>query len=251
MEIIRNIAYDKSLGFRGEGDLYLPENPENAPVSLLIHGGAWNSMDRSALSGVVEFLCEMGFGVFNVNYRLLSEAPWPACGDDCLKAASFLIEAKDPAMKKLNRGSILISGASAGGHLSLMTGLRLPFEKVKGIVAVSPPTNLIEHFKFSPQHSKGFFKGKSSIRDLEEASPVYNVNGLPPPVLCTHSVNDQLVSPSQSEKLIDVCLKVGGCAEIYLYDNPDRNHGIWIENSFPHRLLPELEARIKNFIRGL
>jgi len=251
MNVIRNIAYNSSAGFRGEGDLYLPEKPENAPSALVIHGGAWNSMDRSGLAGIAEFLSEIGFGAFNVNYRLLKDAPWPACGDDCLKAAEFLINAGHPQMKMLNRSAILVVGASAGGHLALMTGLRMPGEKVKGIVAIAPPTDLIEHFKFSPSHSHGFFRSSPSDVDLQNASPVHNVREKPSPVLCTHSVNDQLVSSSQSEKLIEACRKAGGRAELYLYSNPDRNHGIWVEGSSPHRLLPELEEQIKKFVRSL
>jgi acetyl esterase/lipase len=251
MNKITDIAYDSSLGFRGEGDLYLPENPENAPSALVIHGGGWNSMDRSGLAGVAEFMCEIGFGAFNINYRLLKDAPWPACGDDCLKAANFLIDAGHSAMEALNRSKILVIGGSAGGHLTLMTGLRLPVEKVKGIVAIAPPTDMKEHFEFSPQHYKGFFAKEPSIEDLQKASPIYNIKGTPPPVLCTHSVNDQLVSPSQSEKFVKACREAGGMAEIYLYENPDRNHGIWIEGSSPHRLLPELEKRIKEFITSL
>lgn len=252
MEIIRDIYYDASRAFREEGDLYLPENPENAPAALVIHGGGWDSMDKSDLAGVAEFLCEIGFGAFNINYRLLKDAPWPACGDDCLKAARFLIDAGHPAMKALDRDSILIIGASAGGHLTLMTGFRLPVEKVKGMVAIAPPTDLTEQFKSFPQRWAGFLGTDEQSEDnLQKASPVHNVKGSPPPVLCTHSVNDQLVASSQSEKLVNVCQGAGGRAELYLYENPDRNHGIWVEGSSPHRLLPELESRIKEFICSL
>lgn len=249
MKIIKDIAYDSSLKFRGKGDLYLPTHLGNAQAALCIHGGAWNSMDKSGLAGVAEFLSENGIGVFNINYRLLKDAAWPACGDDCLNAFDFLINAKHPSMEKLNRSKIIIIGASAGGHLALMTGLRMLPEKVKGIIAISPITDLVSHFKFMPKHANGFLKNRSSQEDYENASPIYNVNKNPPPILCTHNLNDRLVLPSQSEKFIELCKSFGGKTELYLYENPDNKHGIWRnEKCNPRRLLPHLEEKVFNFI---
>ena len=71
------------------GDLFLPAKvtPET-PFVLNIHGGGWSAMSRKDAAGVSAFLVEMGCAVYSIDYRLASkENPWPACGDDCLKAA--------------------------------------------------------------------------------------------------------------------------------------------------------------------
>lgn len=91
MRIINSISYCPPLGFRGLGDLYLPDNvtPETRAV-LTIHGGGWSAQEKSTFSGVAIWLCsELNMAVYNINYRLSSIAPWPACGDDCLEAGRF------------------------------------------------------------------------------------------------------------------------------------------------------------------
>ena len=92
-KVVRDIAYDSSIGRFGLGDLYLPEKvTPTTPVVLAIHGGGWGGGDRYSWSGVAEFFCrDLGCAVFNIEYRLASAANrWPACGYDCVKAANWL-----------------------------------------------------------------------------------------------------------------------------------------------------------------
>jgi hypothetical protein len=103
--MIENIIYNTKCDTRNTGDLYLPENADrNTPLALSIHGGGWSAMDKSSFAGVAEFLCGLGMAVFNIDYRLLTDAPWPICGDDCLRAAGFLLEARHPSLDYLNHG---------------------------------------------------------------------------------------------------------------------------------------------------
>ena len=97
MRMIPDISYCSEAGDRGRGDLYLPERVStDTPVALTIHGGGWASMDRTSFAGVAEFLCGLGFAAFNINYRLLDRGPWPLCGDDCLRAADFVLNGTFP-----------------------------------------------------------------------------------------------------------------------------------------------------------
>lgn len=124
MKIIKDKVYSR-VHERCKGDLYLPDerNADTLPI-LLIHGGGWSNLDKSRFHGVAGWLCDHGFVVFNINYRLLGMAPWPACGDDCLSAADFLLHGDIPELAGVKRDAIGVMGASAGGHLALMTGLR-------------------------------------------------------------------------------------------------------------------------------
>ena len=88
MRMVNNLVYQSAWGERGLGDLYLPDTlSERTPAALTIHGGGWSAMEKSSFAGVAEFLCSLGYAVYNIQYRLSTISHWPACGDDCLEAA--------------------------------------------------------------------------------------------------------------------------------------------------------------------
>ena len=262
--IIADIVYARDHGERGLGDLHLPATPATAagdhtpPAALVIHGGGWNAMDKHGLAGIAQQLARTGYAAYNINYRLLDHAPWPACGDDCLAAARFLLDAEHEAFANVDRSRVLIVGASAGGHLALMTGLRLPAKRVAGIVSIAGPTELVERFRLPGQDKARFaarFLGPHDPGDtdnlLRGASPVHHVHRDAPPLLCIHSRNDQLVPPGQSQLIVDACRRLGAPAELFLYHGPGVQHGIWIEGSDPHQLLPEPGNALDRFARQL
>jgi len=256
MDVIRDIGYRPASGVRGLGDLYLPDDAVGAPAALVIHGGGWNAMDKHGLAGVAQFMAEIGCAAYNINYRLLDQAPWPGCGDDCLAAARFLLDARHEAMEALDRSRLVVIGGSAGGHLALMTGLRLDPACVCAIVSIAGPADLVkragdqEPALFTTPFWQKFFgiDGEATESMLREASPVEHVHTGAPPLLCVHSVNDQLVPLGHSERMVEEYGKVGVRAELFAYDGPGNSHGIWVEGTDPHRLLPHLENAIAAFL---
>lgn len=255
MKTIEDIAYAPEHGERGLGDLHLPERPDGAPLALCIHGGGWNAMDKTSWRGVAQFMCEQGFAAFNINYRLLDIAPWPACGDDCLVAAEFLLAGGHKAMKPLDRDSgLVIIGGSAGGHLTLMTGLRLAAKKVRAMVSVAGPADLL--MRGRRRGLEGFRKffgvdheSRITERMLFEASPVSYVRPAAPPLLCVHSTNDRLVLIDQSHRMLQMYREIGARGELFAYAGPGEQHGIWIDGSDPHRLLSEIEKAVATFLK--
>ena len=147
MKVIDHISYRKENGFRGLGDLYLPDTvtPETG-AALLIHGGGWSALDKSSFAGVALWLCqELGMAAYNINYRLCGQTPWPVCGDDCLEAGDFFLNSAIPEFQGFDRSRIVVIGASAGGHLALMTGLR---------------NGLRESFRFLASRTWGWISGR-------------------------------------------------------------------------------------------
>lgn len=102
--------------------LFRPPGKARA-LYLHIHGGGW--ILGSALMGDPsnEILArDFGIAVLSVDYRLAPEHPYPAGPDDCEAAAQWLL-AKGESEFGANR--MFIGGESAGGHLTLTTGLRV------------------------------------------------------------------------------------------------------------------------------
>jgi acetyl esterase/lipase len=88
--VLPNITYLSVDGIDLRLDVYVPArqlgrdpwvkfSDERKPVLLYIHGGGWVDLNRSIRN--LNFLpyIEKGWAVVNVDYRLLNQAPFPAC----------------------------------------------------------------------------------------------------------------------------------------------------------------------------
>ena len=254
-KVVRDVAYDASLGRFGLGDLYLPEKvtPET-PVVLAIHGGGWGAGDRYSWSGVAEFFCrDLGCAVFNIEYRLASaKNRWPACGDDCVKAANWMFSDAFRERAGVSPKKIYICGGSAGGHLTLWTFVNLPSEKVAGVVSISSIGDPETAYHALKGCYRSLFGAKVGEGDFAAMNPILKIKPGMAPLLCTHATEDKVV-PIASHKAFAEAYRAGedGC-EFFEYPVAIREgltgHCIWIPGSKPHRLIPEIEARIAAFM---
>jgi acetyl esterase/lipase len=127
-DIVPNVTYAKASNFELKLDLYLPKNRQRPNATLvLFHGGGWvdGAKERNVLF-LLPYL-EMGWSAVNVEYRTARQAPAPAAVEDCRCALRWLTyRARDYS---LDTSRFVLTGTSAGGHLSLMTGM-LPANSV-------------------------------------------------------------------------------------------------------------------------
>ena len=251
----REISYDRHP--LCAGDVFLPNEAAKGPPVLLIHGGGWKGLSKESFEFMVPFFLEAGHPVFNINYRLLGGAPWPACGDDCLKAGTFLLGggvAGVPVPEK-----ILVCGASAGGHLAMMTGLRLPREKVVAILSMAGPSRI--DWVATTRDPLGLHDGflakffgheiGPDAAEVREASPALIAGKEPPPLFCLHSKNDQLVPLYQSEEAQSAWEAGGGVAEITVIDGDGDLHGFWIDNDREGLLRPEVGEYVQRSLERI
>lgn len=254
MLIFENINYAPLSGSAGKGDLYLPETSGTIrfPV-LLIHGGGWCAMDKRDVCGIAHFLCsELKIPVFNINYRLSTEAPWPACGDDCLSAANFLLNTSHSGFQGIDRRRIFVIGGSAGGHLALMTGLRLPPCRVAGIISISGIAAPESDFAWDTARYTQLFQHERVTREeMRSISPAFYLSKTSPAILCTHAKEDNVVPIQSTMDFLEATARHNLVAESFFYSKEENgySHRIWIPNSVPHKLYPELEECIAGFIR--
>ena len=200
--VINDIAYDPSIGKCGLGDLYLPETvTAETPVVLAIHGGGWCAGDRYSWSGVAEFFCrDLNCAVFNIEYRLASASNrWPACGDDCVKAANWIFSDAFRECAGFTPRRIYICGGSAGGHLSLWTLVNMPQDKVAGCISISAIGDPMPDFQLHRGRYAGLFGAKADKPSVAAMDPVLKIKPGMAPVLCTHATEDEVV-PIASHK---------------------------------------------------
>ena len=255
--MIRDIPYAPELGPRGLGDLFLPANwNADTPVCLQIHGGGWNHGDRFSWEGVARFFADsLGIASFNIEYRLCDkDAPWPACGDDCIAAARFLLSDAFAERYSLRPARLWICGGSAGGHLALWTGLSLPPENVAGIISISGIADIEPDFKAHPGRYSPLFGHVPSPEERRAASPLALLReGSVPRILQTHTTGDTVVPLASARNFHGAAVDLGAPAEFFEYPTdiaPSlRGHYIWIApETSPHRLLAPLEKRIAQFV---
>ena len=117
-----NITYLRAGGVDLKLDVYRPTGvTDSAPTLMYMHGGGWTSGTKeSSLFAFLPFL-EMGWAVVNVEYRLADAALAPAAVEDCRCALRWIYQ--NAKQYKFDLNNIVVTGASAGGHLALTTGL--------------------------------------------------------------------------------------------------------------------------------
>jgi acetyl esterase/lipase len=118
-DVLTDIRYAGTSSAQGL-DLYLPRSASGVPLVVLVHPGAFSEGDKREV-GAVPTLLEQGYAVASVNYRLSSEARFPAAVQD-VKAAIRWLRAH-AGEHGIDPGRIAVWGTSAGGYLATMAGV--------------------------------------------------------------------------------------------------------------------------------
>lgn len=102
-----------------------PLNSQSAlPAVVYYHGGCFVSGGFATHDNQLRQLAfYSGCRVIAVQYRLAPEHTYPAAHDDCVLAANLIWQ--HASKLSVDRNRITLAGDSAGGHLALITGLRL------------------------------------------------------------------------------------------------------------------------------
>ena len=237
------------------GDLFLPEKVSaEMPVVLNIHGGGWAAMSRNDAAGISAFLVEKGCAVYSIDYRLAGKAnPWPACGEDCLKAADFMLHG-GLAAHGVKPDRIWLIGASAGGHLALWTGLKMKTEQVAGIISVSGIADPLPDAKANPKRYKRLFGDREpTAADFDSISIMKLVRKNGPRILLTHAKEDTIVPFESPVNFYNAYNDAGNDISFHQYSTKDEanygGHCIW-RKSLPirERLLKRIESEVEHFM---
>lgn len=118
-------------------DAYWGTGTQKRPGVLLLHGGYWLRGDKGSWRDFGRQFAGRGYAAFSVNYRLSTEARWPAQRDDALAALDYI--RRNAARFALDPDRIVVVGSSSGGQIAAMLGAYGEGAKrVDGVVAISP-----------------------------------------------------------------------------------------------------------------
>jgi acetyl esterase/lipase len=102
-------------------DLYVPGDTGPWPLIVAIHGGAFMKGNRTWELPHLPALLGRGYAVASVEYRLSSEALFPAGVRDVKQATAYL--RAHAGELNLDPSFFAAWGRSAGGHLAAMLGV--------------------------------------------------------------------------------------------------------------------------------
>jgi len=186
------------------------------PTLVYIHGGGWVFGNKE--TSVLQFLpfLEKGWRVVNVEYRMASNSPAPAAVEDTRCALRWVF--RNAKQWNFDTSKIVLTGHSAGGHLSLITGM-LPDgtgldnncygdEKVSVAAIINwygiADVNDIIQGKNLKNYAVMWVGSQTNAADIaKRVSPLTYVRKDLPPILTIHGDKDDVVPYSHATRLKD------------------------------------------------
>ena len=249
----RNISYGKDTAQRM--DIYLPagRSAMSTPSIVLIHGGGWNSGDKSDFQVYIDTFKKRlpEYAIFNLNYRLVSsDHLFPTQEMDVKAAMEHIVQNAD--YYGVSPHKFVLLGFSAGAHLAMLQAYKNSPPEVKAVVNFFGPTDLTVMYK-NPWHSMipyllqmltGTTPAANAVA-YQQSSPAHFVNTRSAPTIIFQGGKDNIVHPSQSQHLEKKLKKAGVPHELVLYPNERHGwHGTNLTNSFD-RIQEFLSTHVK------
>ncbi len=227
-------------------DLCIPDGASgDLGLVLFIHGGAWIAGDKESYEGGMNYgASELGIATAAVNYRYISDSTdIHDILNDIDAALAKIREKGTEAGVNINR--VLLTGDSAGGHLSLLYAYArkrtAPITPV-AVISNSGPTDLYDD-NFYHNNALGdldvmcdlmskacgerftYEEKESAKQALYSVSPVYYVSAECVPTVINHGNADSIV-PFSNALTLDALLTEHGVEHVLnVYDGADHDLG--------------------------
>jgi acetyl esterase/lipase len=251
-------------------DLYLPPVTRGpAPVVVWIHGGAFMHGDRTALPPLLEQerlftrLPLAGLAVASVEYRLSSEACFPAQLEDVQAAIRWLRARHDEL--GIDPDRVAVWGESAGGHLAAFAGVAGEAQArdraaafadqpttVAAVVDWYGPTDFAAMDRQAPDDSMMCHDDPDSPESrlvgapvqerpdlVARADPCQRATADAPPFLIMHGTRDRWVPFGQSEMLATRLRELGVAVDFRPIEGADH---VFLDDPRGPQLVDEVVA---------
>ena len=200
---------------------------------VVIHGGGWDSGDRTQLAEWNSRLVAQGYAVAAISYRLAPQFIWPAQRDDVLAAIAWL---KSNATRLgIDPARFVLLGRSAGGQLATAVGYGAHDPAIRGVIALYAPHDMPFTWSVSREDDalnsirlfRQYFGGAPDTAErqtlYESASGQWLARADSPPTLLVHGALDTLSWSRHSERLVGRLRELG--VPCYFLPLPWATHG--------------------------
>ena len=200
-----------------------------APALLLFHGGRWLYGGPEEYYPQCEFFAAHGFSCFSAQYRLGTNNRPDVRGAvaDARAALDYLIaHARE---LHIDPQTIVVGGASAGGHLAAALGSGLPMSPGRVSSTTRRPAAqvlynpMLDLSPGTPDHHL--------VKDYwEDVSPYHHVDSAVPTTLILVGSQDPEVPVPTAEAFCAAVERAGGDCELALYEG--QGHGFFHHPTF-------------------
>ena len=255
-----DLSYDAHA--RQKLDLYLPIGRSEKPRPLIIylHGGGWQKGGKADGKRFAYRYAQRGYAVACVDYRLSTDAIYPAQLEDC-KAALRWLRANSERYG-LDRDHVGVIGVSAGGHLAALVGAMNSSRLYETGVSMEQPSHVqaVCDF-FGPVdllklHADAMKTGAPQAHEVEllvggdpksfpytsrTANPALAADSHAAATLIIHGDRDSVVPLEQSRILYEALIAKGVTAHLHVI------HGAG--HTGPAFVAPDINAMVDEFFR--
>ncbi len=242
-----DIIYGRKFGVALTLDVFQPAKTNNGCAVIYMVSGGWFSSKESINPGFYKPFLDRGYTVFAVVHGSQPKFTIPEVTADIHRAVRYVRH--NAANWDVNPDNFGISGASAGGHLSLTMGTqggpgkpdaKDPVDRassaVQTVACFFPPTDFLNYGQSGEdavgvgtlKNFKAAFGPRSDTEEGRkqlgrEISPVTFITPKLPPTLIIHGDADKLVPYQQAESFVDKAKAAGATAQ--LINRPGKAHG--------------------------
>jgi len=157
----KSYVFKEAAGLKIELDVHRADDAESRPVLAWIHGGALIMGSRAGVPRDLLDLCRSeGYALVSIDYRLAPQAKVADIIED-VKDAFRWIRGKGVELAHLDPKKLVVAGGSAGGYLTLMTG-----------ICVEPrPVALVAYYGYGDVDGDWYTKPSAFYR---QSLPIYD-----------------------------------------------------------------------------
>jgi acetyl esterase/lipase len=227
--------------------LFLPADwkaTDSRSCFLTFHGGGWTGGDALRMYAFAAHFAKLGMVSASVEYRLLKKGN-DVTVFDCVKDGRSAVRyvRSHAAELGIDPQRIVISGASAGGHVAVGTAIFNTINEAGENLEISAvPNAMIPLFPVIDTSKQGYGNAKIGAR-WRELSPVHNVRPFLPPTLIFHGTADTTTPFKGAKQFHDEMLKAGNLCELDVHEGGA--HGYLMSSKV---LFEETLVKIETFL---
>ena len=237
---VKKIFVPQYVSFGSDKDQYFlfyePGTIMSDKVIIWIHGGGWNAGTPKFFDFVGQCVAKAGYRFVSLGYRLSPKNKYPSQIEDvCVgyKAAiKFLNE------KKIDTSKVIVSGPSAGAHLSsilcyskkVQEEMDVDVSNIIGFIGVGGPYSFSGKQSLSVKILLNQLFAKGYDRTQGEPCSLMMKNHIP--MLLIQSRHDGLIDYSCAELFYEKARKMGNECELYSVMNKKNTHSWYTAGMF-------------------